>query len=362
MKKPKGQTVDLLYINKEKTNKQKNKKTNKQNNKKTNKQTNKKRNNKTKRKTTNAKKDNEIINLDNEIIIGLTPKKEEEKISKNKKTTKKKNTSKKKKSKPTKVQNVRNKKSNTKNKKQKKEVNFKIVKWITIIILFTAVVILFMMSSIFNIRQIVVINNNKVSSEEIISLSKLTTDVSMFKTTNNTIRNNIKQNAYIENVKIKRNINGTVTLDVKERKPTYMLQFENRYVYINNQGYILEVSENQLEIPIIIGFSTPEEEIEIGNRINVADLNELDSIIKIMETVKNSSLENKVTKIDISDVNDCILTVASEGKTIKLSNLSNLNIKLQMAGQVIEREKGKTGEIYFQEEGKKAIFKEEVSR
>ena len=35
---------------------------------------------------------------------------------------------------------------------------------------------------------------------------------------------------------------------------------------------------------------------------------------------------------------------------------------MQMVGQVFTAEKGKVGEIYFQDDGKKAIFKEEVLR
>ena len=120
----------------------------------------------------------------------------------------------------------------------------RIIKWTLIIILLAMAIALFMMSSIFNIKEIIVINNSKIPSEEIINLSTLSTGVNMFKTTKGTIKNGIKENAYVENVTVKRNINGTVTLDIKERIPTYMLEFANAYVYINNQGYILEISEN----------------------------------------------------------------------------------------------------------------------
>ena len=61
MKKSKGQTVDLLYKSKEKPKKQ---------NKKT--------------KNKKQKSDNEVINLDNEIIIGMTLKEEPKKTTKNK--------------------------------------------------------------------------------------------------------------------------------------------------------------------------------------------------------------------------------------------------------------------------------------
>ena len=348
MKKSKGQTIDLLYTNKKETNKKsknvgatigrpsKNKKTNS-----------------TKRKTQN---NDNIINLDNEIIIGLTPKKEEKK-QKNTKAKKNVGASI---ARPQK----RNKNNSAKKKKQnqKKKRKMKIIKWILIFILLCVAIALFMMSSVFNIKEIVVLNNSKVSSEEIVNLSTLTTGVNMFKTTNRAIKNGIKTNAYVEEVIVKRSINGTVTLDIKERQATYMLEFANAYVYINNQGYILEISEDSLELPIITGFSTTNEGIKPGNRLNTEDLQKLDDIIKIIETSRNTPLANIITEIDISDFTDYKLTVASKNKTIKMGQMTNINIKLQMAGKVFEAEEGKTGEIYFQDDGKKAIFKEDVAR
>ena len=365
MKKSKGQTIDLLYTNKKDTNKKSKKvgassaRPQKKNKVKSNKS-------KTKKVQNN---DNEIINLDNEIIIGLTPKKEEEKKTKSKKTKKANNKKVKSKdvgassARPPKNKKINSKKKTT-NKKQdpKKKIKLKIIKWTMLFVLIVTAIVLFMMSSVFNIKEIVVINNNKVPSQEVINLSTLTTGVNMFKTTNRTIEDGIKTNAYVESVNIKRNINGIVTLDIKERVATYMLKFANAYVYINNQGYMLEIAETPLELPIITGFSTTNEEIKAGNRLNKEDLQKLDDVIKIIETSKNTPLSNIITEVDISDSLDYKLTVKSEEKTIRMGAMTNINIKLQMAGKVFEAEKGKTGEIYFQEDGKRAIFKENVAR
>lgn len=359
MRKSKGQTVDLLYSN--------------QNNKKSSKPKSSK--SKASKKTSKTKKNSsseERINLDNEIIIGLTPKKENNDKGTKSKSSKKKNNKKSK---------IKNEKQNTKAKKTSTKVhtnngkakkvkkenpnrkrNLKIIKWITIIMLFIVAVILFMMSSVFNIKKIEVVNNSKISAEEIINLSGLTTGVNMFKTTNWKIRSNIKTNAYIENVNIKRNINGTVTLDITERKPTYMIKFEDKYVYINNQGYMLEISEKELKVPIIEGFLVTNEEFIVGNRLAVEDLNKLDDIIKIIEASKNTSFANLITKINISDDLNYKLTVSSQNKIIELGDMTNINIKLQMADAIMSREKGKKGEIYFQDNSKRAIFKEEVKR
>lgn len=369
MKKSKGQTVDLLYTNKKEEPKKSNKQTNKKANNVGTNSTRQQKNKKTKTKKV-QNDNNERINLDNEIIIGLTSRKQDEKKQKNTRTKKTNLKNKKIKN----INNVgkhdcarttknnknnlnKNKQQNTKNKRKNR-----CVKWIILSLLLLTVIILFLMSNVFNIKQIVVVNNSKISSNEIINSSTLATGVNMFKITNGAIRNGVKTNAYIEDVSIKRNINGTVVLDVKERQATYMLKLANAYVYINNQGYMLEISENPLELPTIIGFSTPNEEMEAGKRLNTEDLQKLEDVIKIMETAKNSSLVNIITEIDVSDSMYYNLTVESEQKTVIIGNMTNINIKLQMAGKVFEAEKGKIGEIYFQDDGKKAVFKEEVSR
>ena len=41
----------------------------------------------------------------------------------------------------------------------------------------------------------------------------------------------------------------------------------NGYAYINNQGYILEISQEKLDLPVIQGAKTPEEKIVPVNRL-----------------------------------------------------------------------------------------------
>ena len=355
MKKSKGQTIDLLYENKNKVVKKQRSKT---------KNTTRKKKNNTKKTENNS---NQRINLDNEIIIGLTPKKEQFKNKAKKKNKSKNSKSYKKNTKVKESKNnykekKKNKKSNVKKIDKKKQRKIKLLKWLLILILLILAITLFMMSSIFNIKEIVVINNNKISSEEIINLSTLKKDTNMFRITNKTIRDGVKTNAYIESVTVRRNLNGTVTLDIVERQATYMIRLENAYVYLNNQGYILEISEEALQVPVLVGFSTPEGQIKSGNRLNINDLNKLDDVNKIIKVSENSPLADIITEIDISNSNDYKLNVESEEKIVRLGNMSNINIKLQMAGNVFENEKGKKGEIYFQDDSKKAVFKEEVSR
>ncbi len=338
MRKSKGQTIDSFYT----TKKSKNKKTN----------SNKKK---------NENKDNEIINLDNEIVIGMTIK-EEPKKQTNKKTTKTKKNTNKTKSKQTKKIETKNasKKKNSLNKKtKKKNIKLKIVKWIILLILLITAIILFMLSSVFNINKITVTNNNKISEQEIINLSGIKKDENMFKMSNKKIKDDVKQNPYIENVKVSRSISGTINLEITERVATYMLKFANGYVYINNQGYMLEISQEPLELPVITGIKTPIEDIKEGNRLGVEDLKELENIIKIMEIARTTSVGEIITEIDISDIENYKIIIPSEKKTVDFGELTNINIKMLKIEYIIEQEKEKEGVIYFQGT-EKAVFREKV--
>ena len=98
-----------------------------------------------------------------------------------------------------------------------------------------------MLSPIFNVTTIVVEGNNIVSTNEIISLSGIKKDENIFKFSKSQISKNIKQNAYINKIQISKSIPNTIKIIVEERTPKYIVEFGNGYVYISNQGYILEI-------------------------------------------------------------------------------------------------------------------------
>lgn len=174
--------------------------------------------------------------------------------------------------------------------------------------------IYFMMSPLFNLTEIQVSNNEKISTDTIISLSNLTIGENIYKTSINKIKNNIKQNAYIESVEVKRKLPNKIIVNVKERKATYNLEYANSFIYINNQGYILDILENKLEAPIIDGYTTSGENIIVGNRLNAEDLEKLGTVLKIMESASVNDIGNLVTRINISDKQNYTIVLEGEKK------------------------------------------------
>lgn len=250
--------------------------------------------------------------------------------------------------------------SKKKNKKQiiskKKKKRLKILKWTSLFVLLTGAVAFFLLSDIFNIKEIKVINNNKITAQEIKELSTLKENENMFKFLEVSVSEKIKKNPYIESVNIRRKINGIIEIEVIERVTTYMLVMENQYAYINNQGYILEISEVKLELPTITGYIT--ENLEPGNRLIEEDLEKLNTVIQIVKTANEKELDNKITNINIEDQNDFLVTMESESKLIHFGDSSNINDKFIMLKAVLEDNVGVKGEIFVKDLSK-VFFRED---
>lgn len=239
------------------------------------------------------------------------------------------------------------KKQQAQKKKRKRIV--KIIKWLTLIGIIIAGIVYAMLSPIFNIKNIAVSGNAKVSSETIISLSGLSIDQNIFNFRTNNIKDNIQQNAYIDSVELHRNLPDEVQIIVKERVATFMLTLGNAYVYINNQGYILEITSIKGDFPLIVGYQTPEEQIQEGNRLDTDDLEKLNDVLKIMEAASSvgGNITNLVTQIDISDKANYILNLEKEKKKVYLGDTTNLSAKMLWINELLEAEKDNEGIIYL---------------
>ncbi len=232
-------------------------------------------------------------------------------------------------------------------KLQKRRIIKKLSAILLLIILLIGGLIYFVLSPVFNVKSIDVVNNSKITSEQIVSMSEISLNVNMFKFSKKEVKEKILSNPYIEDVNISRNIfSNKVKIDVKERAATLMLEYGNSYVYINNQGYILEISPIKIDSPIIKGYVTHLEDVKPGNRLSKDDLERLEVVLKIIETAQSAGLENLITHIDIKNKKEFVMVLESEDKTVYLGNCSDLSTQMLYIKEMLQREKGIEGEFF----------------
>ena len=248
--------------------------------------------------------------------------------------------------------------------KKKRLAMFRIIKYITLLGIIIGGIIYALLSPIFNIKTILVVGNSKISIDEVISLSGLQLEQNMFQYKTDEVIQKIKENAYINTVKINRKIPDTIEILISERKASFMVQFANAYAYINNQGYILEISDKKEKIPIIEGIETEQENIQEGNRLCTEDLKKLGDVLKIVESSVSNDIYNLITKIDISNQNNYILTLQKKKKVVYLGDSSNLSTKMLWILKFNELEGETEGEIILNmnlnDENNKPYFRKKV--
>lgn len=319
------------------------------------------------KKSKNSKLDNEY-NADNEIIIGVTTKaKEKVRVEKkpartNKKskvgTSTKKSQNTKKRTTVSKREHTNNPKTNKKMMDRKDDAQIKRInrKKVVISILFLFILSLggmvyYLTTPVFNVSNIQVIGNVKNTAETYISLSKINIEnTNIFAFTGNGVKKNIKENPYVEDVVVKRKLPSTVELYITERTAAYQTEYLGKYIYLDNQGYILEISEEKLSLPLIIGLDSLKEEIKVGTRLNNDDLIKLDVVVKISNYCKYNNVESEITSVDTSNTADYIVYFEKEKKKVYLGNSSNLVEKMDSAVTIMKKEKNESREIFVRED------------
>lgn len=239
--------------------------------------------------------------------------------------------------------------------------NFVVQVIITLVLIIVCAFLVFN-SSLFNIKTIEVSGNSILSNNIVISLSTLNYDTNIFKFNKRKIMHAIEENAYVEDVKIKRKLPSTVEIEINERVTTFMIQYTDSYVYINNQGYMLEISTDKANVPIIVGFTTDLNNIKVGNRLDIKDLEKMNMIIRLYETAKNVELEEYITKIDISDTKEYKIYMDELGKTILLGDASDLNSKMLELKEILHKTQGKNGIVFLNVDlnTQKAYFRQNI--
>ena len=316
-----------------------------------------------KNKKNNKTDKNNKYNADNEIIIGVTTKpKEKVRVDNKANTRTKPNVQKKKVNKNTKntkdIKKTTNKKTiNNKHIKNDKKQEDKIKRnntkrvIVSIFILFIIAIcgtIYYLTTPAFNIQDIKVYGSKKISEDTYISLTQIdigTTNI--FATSKNSIKRKIEEEPYVESATIKRKLPNILEVSVKEREVSYQIEYHGNYVYLDEQGYILEISENKKDVPIIIGLSSNQEEITPGKRLNNEDLLKLDTILRIINYCKYNSIESKIDIINVNDISNYILELKKDKKKVYLGDASNLSERILWLKTILIKEKDNSGEIYI---------------
>lgn len=244
-----------------------------------------------------------------------------------------------------------NKKLNSKINKQK-EIEQKrrkrrriVLKTILISIIPIAILIFLLTSKSFDIKDIEIKGNKQLKQEEIYNISEIEFGDNIFSTISIVAKVRLKENGYIKEANVKKIYPNKVIMEVEERQIQYqILTQEGEYIYIDEQGYIIDCSSEKKDVIVITGMSIKKEDIQKVKRLEEKDLDKMEKILHINDETKKIEMENSIQQIDTEE--EFVLHLDNDYIIINLGNATNLNDRMFYVRAILKQEKGNSGTIY----------------
>lgn len=217
--------------------------------------------------------------------------------------------------------------------------------FITIILVVGGICAYLLMSPSFNIQEILIKGNKNITNQKILALAEINRGDNIFSKIGIVTKVKLKQNGYIEDAKINKIYPNKIEIEVVERQRQFQIKTENEgYVYIDEQGYILEYGVDKLETPIIVGLDVKQTDVGVKHRLDEKDLNKMENILQIREQCKNIEIAEKITQYNVE--NEYIVSLENDGITINLGDCTNLKNRMYYVNGILKTEAGNKGTIY----------------
>ncbi len=219
------------------------------------------------------------------------------------------------------------KKNNNTNKKK-----LSLTKFLIIIIILIFLIIILFTSPMFKIKIINLEGTEKYSKEEILSKIKLNDNDNIFMVKPIYSKKILEKEAYIKSADIKIKFPSQVDIIIKERKVRgYVPYIEGTYLYIDEDGRVLESSKTyNKKLPIVDGLIF-EEGFKIGEILKVKNQKSFEVVVKTANILAKYESEydeiDDIVKIDVNDPDNICIYI----KNIKvlLGDLTQYDFKIR---------------------------------
>lgn len=227
-------------------------------------------------------------------------------------------------------------------KKVRKRVR---IKGVLVILLFLYLIGMFIYYIItMPIKNIIVNNNNKISSEEIIKTSKIAIGQSIFKVSTYSAKKNIEKMPFIKHAKITRDLFGNITINVIENKIVFYNAYNNKIVL--SDATEIDNDTSYYGFPTLINYVPS----DIYSKLISSLGNVSDDILKMISEIEYSVNKYEDTIID----DERFLLRMKDGNTVYINiiNFDKINKYQEIYVKLTDK-----GILYLDSDSKNHVFK-----
>lgn len=213
----------------------------------------------------------------------------------------------------------------------------------------------FLVSPVFTIKNIEITEMEKYTKDEICEMVNIKEGMNMFLFNRFYAMKTLKSNTYIESAKISYKLPATIAITIDERKVRGYVPYMGSYLYIDEEGRVLEVSsEMNRALPVVYGLNFSS--FTLGEKIEAENKEAFDIMVNIAYLMSKYELLDMVVKIDVSNP-DKILAYVNKVE-VNLGDMSNGDRKIRTMAEVIKNiNENDRGSLDLSDLSKPIIFK-----
>lgn len=213
-----------------------------------------------------------------------------------------------------------------------------------------ALLIVLACSRVFIIRDIMVVGNRSLLSEEVITQSGVSIGDNLLSISTQQLRENLERNRYIEYRSHSFDYKGRLTITINERLGRAVVNVLGLYYVLDESGMVLECAGSAYPAgvagPYVVGLSIPSNaQVIVGETLPVRDRSQLDAMERVIAGLDSVGMLATASELSVKNLDNLYYTT-SAGVKVELGNLSSLHTKLLIAREVLalrEADEGVTG-------------------
>lgn len=165
----------------------------------------------------------------------------------------------------------------------------------------------------FNIRAVTVTGNSALTAEQIVKSSGIITGRNILRVNSNAAEKSLEKIPMIKNADILLKFPSTVEIAVEECARAAYIKYMDKYVCIDKNGKILEVSKTADNANLIIVTGVSPKEFIAGKSLVLKDADKLEALKSLLSEIEEAVyLPNAVKSIDFSDKNKITMVMDNE--------------------------------------------------
>ena len=201
---------------------------------------------------------------------------------------------------------------------------------VCVALLLMAVTILFA-SPAFSVKEIRVVGNSTVPTEDIIQRSGLKIGMNRFSLNADEVMERVEGNHYLICELVHMPDWNTVEIRVREREVIAVIDYNGLMYYADNRGMIMEEFANRTKVPmdgkiLVAGLNV--RRCDVGRIITLTNAEQLNVYNEILVELKVMSALDRIQELDMSRMESIFLTTR-DGYSVRLGSGSDIHRKLR---------------------------------